>query len=97
MGERNVKLVRAYVRVYGRVQGVFFRASTCEVARRLGLTGYVRNLPDGSVEAVFEGKEESVKKAVEWCRRGPPLARVDRIEVRYEEYRGEYDGFFIRY
>ena len=91
MGE----LVRAYVRIYGIVQGVFFRANTRRVAKRLGLKGYVRNLPDGSVEAVFEGERDKVEKAIEWCRRGPPLARVERVEVKYEEYRGEYDDFYI--
>ncbi len=93
MGE----LVRAYVRIYGIVQGVFFRANTRRVAKRLGLKGYVRNLPDGSVEAVFEGERDKVEKAIEWCRRGPPLARVERVEVKYEEYRGEYDDFYILY
>ena len=87
--------VRAKVRVYGRVQGVFFRATTQEVARELGLKGYVRNLPDGSVEAVFEGDEEGVRKAIEWCHRGPPTARVERVEVSWEEPKGDYDDFVI--
>lgn len=87
---------RAQVLISGKVQGVYFRAHTRQVARELGLTGYVRNLPDGRVEAVFEGEEEAVKRAIEWCRRGPPRARVDHVEVRREEARGDYQDFTIR-
>jgi acylphosphatase len=87
--------VRAHVWISGRVQGVFFRAHTKEVAEKLGLTGWVRNLPDGRVEAVFEGEEEAVKEAIEWCKRGPPLAKVERVEVRYEEPTGEFKDFRI--
>ncbi len=87
---------RAHVWISGRVQGVFFRAHTQEVACRLGLTGFVRNLPDGRVEAVFEGEEEAVRKAIEWCHKGPPRARVERVEVRWEEPKGEFPDFAIR-
>ncbi len=87
--------MRAHVWISGRVQGVFFRAHTKEVAEKLGLTGWVRNLPDGRVEAVFEGEEEAVKEAIEWCKRGPPLARVEKVEVRYEEPTGEFKDFRI--
>ncbi len=88
-------IVRAHVYISGRVQGVFFRANTRRVAKSLGLKGFVRNLPDGRVEAVFEGEEEAVKRAIEWCHRGPPLARVDKVEVHWEEPRGDYDDFYI--
>ncbi len=87
---------RAHVKIYGRVQGVWFRASTKEMADKLGIKGWVRNMPDGTVEAVFEGDDKSVEKIIEWCHRGPPLARVDRVEVEYEEPQGE-TGFRIRY
>ena len=87
---------RARVRIYGRVQGVWFRANTKEIADKLNLKGWVRNMPDGSVEAVFEGNDENVEKAIEWCHRGPPLARVDKVDVEYEEPQGEKD-FKIRY
>ncbi len=87
--------MRAHVWISGRVQGVFFRAHTKEVAEKLGLTGWVRNLPDGRVEAVFEGEEEAVKEAIEWCKRGPPLARVEKVEVRYEDPTGEFRDFRI--
>ncbi|HFC49331.1 MAG TPA: acylphosphatase [Thermofilum sp.] len=90
-------IARARVYISGKVQGVFFRASTWEVAKRLGLRGYVRNLPDGRVEAVFEGDEEKVRKAIEWCRRGPPLAIVENVEVKWEEPKKDFDDFVILY
>lgn len=86
---------RAHVYVNGRVQGVFFRAETANVARRLGVDGWVRNLPDGSVEAIFEGEKENVEKAVEFCRRGPPGAYVKDLEVKWEDWKGEFKGFGI--
>lgn len=79
------------------MQGVYFRAETRSQARRLGLGGWVRNLPDGSVEAVAEGERGAVEELVRWCRKGPPAARVDDVEVRWEEYEGGFDGFDIRY
>ncbi len=86
--------IRVRVRVEGRVQGVGFRYSTRGEALKLGLAGWVRNLPDGSVEAVFEGPEDRVGAAVDWCRSGPPGARVtDHRSVR-EPFRGE-SGFEI--
>jgi|Deesub1362A_J573_1020465.scaffolds.fasta_scaffold01197_15 acylphosphatase len=88
---------RARVIIRGFVQGVFFRASTRDVARRLGLTGWVRNLPDGSVEAVFEGDEEKVREAVRWCHKGPPGASVRDVDEEWLEYRGEFNSFDIRY
>ena len=86
---------RAEVVVRGFVQGVFFRAEARNRARSLGLAGWVRNAPDGSVEAVFEGEDERVESMVDWCRRGPPGARVDDVEVTWPEAQGE-DGFAIR-
>lgn len=88
---------RVHITVSGRVQGVFFRANTQEVAQRLGLSGYVRNLPDGRVEVVAEGEEGALQRLVDWCHRGPPLARVERVEVRWENPTGEFSGFHIRY
>ena len=89
--------VRAHVRVYGKVQGVFFRARMRDQALEAGVGGWVRNLPDGSVEAVLEGPWEAVMKVVCWAHRGPPLARVDRIEVEFGEATGEFESFEIRY
>lgn len=87
---------RAHIIIYGRVQGVWFRAHTKEMADKLGIKGWVRNLPDGSVEAVFEGDEKSIEEMIRWCHHGPPLARVDRVEIKYEEPKGERN-FEIRY
>ena len=86
---------RVRVLVRGRVQGVFFRAETRARAESLGLSGSVRNLPDGSVEAVFEGNPERVESMVEWCRRGPAGASVEGVEVSSEEPTGER-GFDVR-
>jgi len=89
--------VRAHVFVSGRVQGVFFRYETCQHARRVGVTGWVRNLPDGRVEAVFEGEKEAVEYMIEFCKRGPPAAKVEKVEVIWEPYKGEFESFTIRY
>jgi len=90
-------MVRAHVYVSGRVQGVFFRYETKSLADELGVKGWVRNLPDGRVEAVFEGEEELVKKMIDFCKKGPPGARVTGINVEWEDYKGEFDGFYIRH
>ncbi|MGD0978306.1 MAG: acylphosphatase [Candidatus Bathyarchaeia archaeon] len=88
---------RAHVFISGRVQGVFFRSETRYEARKHGVTGWVRNLPDDRVEAVFEGEQENVKKLLEFCRRGPPGARVASADVTWENYSGEFRDFEIRY
>jgi acylphosphatase len=82
-------VTRARVRVHGRVQGVFFRAETRDRARSLGLAGWVRNCPDGSVEAVFEGDRERVQSMVDWCGRGPSGASIDSLDVEWEQPTGE--------
>ncbi len=89
--------VRAHVYVSGRVQGVFFRSETQDEATRHGLAGWVRNLPDGRVEAVFEGDKDKVNRLIEFCRRGPPGARVSKVDVFWESYTGELRGFRLRY
>ena len=86
---------RAHVFVSGKVQGVFYRATTRERAREAGVTGWVKNLPDGRVEAVFEGPEDAVEEMVEWCHRGSDRARVEDVEVTHGEPEG-FDGFEIR-
>ncbi|MCD6371499.1 MAG: acylphosphatase [Candidatus Aenigmarchaeota archaeon] len=88
---------RIHVKIFGKVQGVGFRVSTKMMAKTLGIKGWIRNCEDGSVEAVFEGKESSVEKILEWCKRGPPLARVDGVEVKEEKYKGEFRNFEIRF
>jgi acylphosphatase len=84
------ELTRARVRVTGRVQGVFFRVEARDRARSLGLSGWVRNAHDGSVEAELEGPRERVHSMVEWCRRGPSLASVDDVSVDWGEPQGEH-------
>jgi acylphosphatase len=86
---------RVHVRIRGRVQGVFFRAEARVRAESLGLAGWVRNAPDGSVEAEFEGDEERVESMLGWCRRGPSGANVDDVQVESEEPTGE-TGFSVR-
>lgn len=86
---------RAHVRVRGGVQGVGFRYQARSRAQSLGLAGFVRNLSDGSVEAAFEGEDECVESMVEWCRHGPAGARVDDVEVSWEQSTGE-QGFAVR-
>ena len=89
--------IRARVIVEGRVQGVFFRHHTQEMAFRLGVTGWVKNRRDGSVEAVFEGDRERVDQIIEWCRRGAPEARVTGVQVNWEVYTGEFEDFSVTY
>jgi acylphosphatase len=85
--------IRAHILVSGRVQGVYFRQSTLQEAQILGVNGWVRNLMDGRVEAVFEGEEHSVKTLVNYCRQGPPSAKVSNIDVSYGPYKGEFSTF----
>ena len=89
--------VRAQVRITGRVQGVCFRQSTVEMAQGLGVSGWVRNLPDGSVEALFEGERARVEQAIAWCHHGPPRAAVDDLVIEWLDGPGDCSGFVIRY
>ena len=89
--------VRAHVFVSGRVQGVFFRYEARRLAVRSGVCGWIRNLFDGRVEAVFEGEKENVERLIEFCRKGPPGARVTGVEVSWEDYKGELERFRTRY
>ena len=86
---------RAHVLVSGIVQGVFYRSSARDEARRNGLTGWVRNLPSGRVEAVLEGPRERVAAVISWCRQGPSGADVSDVDVEWEPYSGEFDCFSI--
>ena len=89
------KTLRAHVFISGRVQGVNFRWYTQRKAEELDLTGWVRNLWDHRVEAVFEGNEEAVRQAVAWCHTGQPPARVTHVEVTYSPATGEFNTFSI--
>lgn len=77
-------MAQAHVYISGRVQGVYFREFTRQEAEKLGIKGWVRNLPDGRVEAVFEGSDEALEKMIAWCRQGSPRSRVDNVEVTRE-------------
>jgi acylphosphatase len=90
-----VSEARARVVIRGRVQGVFFRVETRERARSLELEGWVRNAPDGTVEAVFEGDRDRIESMLAWCRRGPTMANVEDLDVVWEQPRGE-QGFATR-
>jgi acylphosphatase len=86
---------RVQVIVRGRVTGVFFRAAAQREAKRLGITGWVKNRPDGSVEIVAEAEEDAIKEMISWSHHGPSAARVDDVEVRWRGYTGEFSDFRI--
>jgi len=88
-------ILRRHVWISGRVQGVWYRQSCAEQARSLGVAGWVRNRPDGRVEAVLEGPASAVERLVSWCREGPTMARVDDVQVVSEEPTG-VAGFVVR-
>ncbi|MGZ3524062.1 MAG: acylphosphatase [Thermodesulfobacteriota bacterium] len=87
--------IRLRVIIEGRVQGVFFRHHTQEMASRLEVKGWVKNRRDGSVEAVFEGDRERVDQIIQWCQRGPAGAKVRNVSVTQENYTGEFEDFFV--
>jgi len=89
--------VRARVIVEGRVQGVFFRAHTEEMAYLLNVKGWVKNRRDGRVEALFEGEKVKVDQMIQWCHQGPSGARVTDVRVVWEDYTGEFNDFSITY
>jgi acylphosphatase len=91
------EMARLHVLIEGRVQGVFFRASTRDEARARGLAGWARNLPDGRVEALFEGDKRLVENMLAWCYQGPPYAYVSRVEVEWQAYVGDLADFRIVY
>lgn len=90
-----MELIRAHVWLSGRVQGVAYRVSTAKIAAHLGLKGWVRNLPDGRVEAVFEGEEAAIEAIIRWCHEGPPEAIVEQVSTSYEPPEG-IQSFNIR-
>jgi acylphosphatase len=88
---------RAHVFVSGQVQGIFFRQNTKQKAENHGVTGWVRNLSDGRVEAVFEGEEEDVNALVDFCRKGPRGALITNVDVAFERFAGEFRNFKVTY
>ena len=88
---------RAIILVSGLVQGVFYRSETLRAVARLNLTGWVKNEDSSSVKIVAEGEEENLGKLIKWAKQGPDLAKVDKIKVKWEEDRGKFKDFEIRY
>jgi acylphosphatase len=88
-------LKQLHLMVRGRVQGVYFRASTQREARRLGLTGWVKNRSDGSVEVLAEGEETSIRELYSWAQKGPSAARVDRVDTRWRSFTGDFADFRV--
>jgi acylphosphatase len=89
--------VKVRVRIEGIVQGVFYRYSTQQKAQELEVNGWVRNLPDGSVECLLEGDRDNVESLIRWCHHGPPGAHVEKVTTQWEEYTGNIKGFSIKY
>jgi acylphosphatase len=86
---------RAHLKIVGRVQGVYYRASMVRQAQQLRLRGWVRNCDDGSVESIAEGQRSAIDALIAWCRQGPPGSRVDSIEIRWEAPQWEFSGFVV--
>ena len=86
---------RAHIIITGLVQGVYYRVTTKQKADSLGLSGWVKILPDGNVEVIVEGNKEEIEQLIDWCRQGPPGAKVDGVEVKWSPCRNEYQGFDI--
>ena len=94
-GDKN-KRVRVYIILTGRVQGVAFRYYARNIANRLGVKGWIRNLDNGAVEATIEGERNSVNQMIEWCKKGPNLALVEDIKIIWQSYAGDFSEFHIR-
>lgn len=89
--------VRCHIFVSGRVQGVGFRVTTEQMASFFGVNGWVRNTEDGRVEIMVEGEKEKVEELIKWLKKGPPLAKVENLEIEWQDYKGEFNDFKIRY
>ena len=88
---------RVHIMIHGLVQGVFFRSNARKVALDLGLKGYARNMPDGTVEVVAEGPEDKIKELIEFCKKGPETAEVSKVDVNFEKPVNEFNSFEVRY
>ena len=97
MSDADADPARIVVRVRGRVQGVGFRYAAIDAARRLGVTGWVRNTPEGAVELVAEGDADRLRRLLTWCNAGPPGARVTQVAHEWRPFAGEFDGFHLRH
>jgi len=87
---------RVHIIVHGNVQGVFFRSYAKKIAESLGLNGYAKNIPDGTVEVVAEGPEDKLKELIEFCKEGPEAAEVSKVDVKFEKASNEFGGFEVR-
>jgi acylphosphatase len=96
-GKKHMDSLRAKVIIHGFVQGVWFRQSTKDEAIRLGVNGWVMNLPAGTVQALFEGEKKKVEEIIGWSHRGPSGAQVSKVDISWEPYKGEFKHFDIRY
>lgn len=97
MNDFSQNKIRANIVVKGKVQGVYFRQNAQSICNEYGVTGRVHNVEDGSVEAILEGNKNSVEDAISWFRVGPPNAHVERVELSYDRYSGEFQDFKISY
>jgi len=88
-------MIRARIFVRGKVQGVFFRENTKQKAQEIGLTGWVRNTDDGGVEAMFEGEREKILEIIDWGKTGPALAKVDNIEIEWQDFQNKFSSFQV--
>ncbi len=94
--DKAVKRVRAHLLISGRVQGVGFRYRAQNIAQNLGVRGWIKNCWDGKVEVVMEGEEDKVKKLIDWCYQGPRSAEIEKIDLEWEEFKGEFTNFDIK-
>ena len=90
-------MYQAQLIISGKVQGVFYRASCQEVAQRLGLAGWARNLSTGQVEVLAQGEKEKIEKLIEWCKKGPPGAKIAKIDTNWQNIKESLSDFEIRY
>lgn len=88
---------RVCIVVHGSVQGVFFRANARKIAEDLGLKGYAKNMPEGTIEVVAEGPEGKLKEFIEFCKKGPEAAEVSKVDVEFSDASNEFEGFEVRY
>lgn len=88
-------MIRVHLLISGIVQGVYYRQSTKRQAQKLDLKGWVRNLEDGRVEALVEGEKDKIEELIKWCHQGPSNAKVDNVEIDYQEYKNEFQDFFV--
>ena len=88
---------RAHIIVHGLVQGVFFRANTIKMAGELGLKGYAKNMPDGTVEIVAEGPKDNINKLIDYCKKSPGASEVSKIDVKFGKAKNEFGGFEVKH